>query len=164
MVFPSLPLFRLNPLVRIRSVFPSGLTAVVTGWSAVNCGRSGSPGFNGWKIEPLAAVGVIIIPVGRTSGCDCGFCCAPSRAKPARVRDPDCPARTSELVTTKKRLQKQTRNRFEFFITVTIGSQFTNKKTRQLKLPRQGQRFRVRTRTEHLAGFAGVCTGSCYSS
>src|SRR5215470_12118562 len=115
MVFPSLPLFRLNPLVRIRSVFPSGLTAVVTGWSAVNCGRSGSPGFNGWKMEPLAAVGVIIIPVGRTSGCDFGL----------------CPTRAHELVTTKRRPKQQTRNRVEHFIDVIISSQFTNKKTRQ---------------------------------
>src|SRR5215831_14368294 len=80
-VLPSLSWLRLNPLVRMRSVFPSGLTAVETGWSTVNAGRSGRPGFNDWKTEPGDAVGVMTIPVGSVSPCDEGCSCANAREK-----------------------------------------------------------------------------------
>src|SRR5262249_40488742 len=114
----SVPWFWLNPLVRISSVFPSGLTAVVTGWSTVNCGRSGSPGFSGWKTDPFAAVGVIIIPVGRTSGCDCEFRCA----------------KTDELVALNSRSpQQKIKSLFEFFINAILGSTVYRQKNAAVK-------------------------------
>src|SRR5215471_11386078 len=67
MALPLASRLRLKPLVRIKSVPPSGLTAVVMGWSAVKSGRSGRSGFNGCNVEPLAAVGVMLMPVGRLS-------------------------------------------------------------------------------------------------
>src|SRR5882762_7760901 len=60
-------LSELKPLVRIRSVFPSGLIAVVTAWPTTNDGSPGRSGFSGWKVEPVAAVGVIRTPVGINS-------------------------------------------------------------------------------------------------
>src|SRR5215467_5910610 len=66
-VWPLASKLRLNPLVRTKSVLPSGLSAVESGWPAVKLGRSGRSGFRGWKVEPLAAVAVMFMPVGSTS-------------------------------------------------------------------------------------------------
>src|SRR5260370_8626846 len=69
----------LEPLVRIKSVPPSGLMAVVIGWSIVKSGRSARSGFKACKVDPFAAVGVILMPVGRVSpvtawgACDFGL-------------------------------------------------------------------------------------------
>src|SRR5262249_28034192 len=43
---------------------------VVMGWSAVNCGRSGSPGFSASKVEPRGASGVMLMPVGKLSAAE----------------------------------------------------------------------------------------------
>src|SRR6478609_3773609 len=74
---PLASLLRLKPLVRIRSVLPSGLTAVEIGWSTVKSGRSGRPGFKACKVDPRAASGVMLIPVGNSSAAGtCFFCWA----------------------------------------------------------------------------------------
>jgi hypothetical protein len=55
-------------------------------------GKSGRPGLSGSKIDPRAAVGVMLMPVGRASGAaledadadagGCGFDCPPNRVCP----------------------------------------------------------------------------------
>src|SRR5260370_35990629 len=65
--WPFASMLRLKPLVRIKSVPPSGLMAVVIGWSTVKSGRSARSGFKACKVDPFAAVGVILMPVGRVS-------------------------------------------------------------------------------------------------
>src|SRR5215471_5094607 len=79
--WPLASKLRLYPLVRTSSVLPSGLRAVESGWPAVKLGRSGRSGLRGWKVEPLAAVAVMLIPVGNASEaaaegfCGFGFAC-----------------------------------------------------------------------------------------
>src|SRR5258708_37868242 len=61
----------------MSSVSPSGLTVVEIGWSTVKSGRSGKPGFSVCNVDPRAAKGVMLMPVGNSS--DFGkafFCCA----------------------------------------------------------------------------------------
>src|SRR5438270_6946985 len=53
----------LYPLVRTSSVFPSGLTMVVTACPARYCGLSARPGFTGTNEAPVGATGVICWPL-----------------------------------------------------------------------------------------------------
>src|SRR6516162_682954 len=66
-VWPLASKLRLKPLVRTKSVLPSGLSAVESGWPAVKLGKSGRSGLRGWKVEPRAAVAVMFMPVGSAS-------------------------------------------------------------------------------------------------
>src|SRR6266849_426189 len=61
---PDVKFWLLKPLVRIISVFPSGLTVVVTACPTTKLESKDKPGFNGWKVQPGAASGVICTPVG----------------------------------------------------------------------------------------------------
>src|SRR5215472_8324420 len=93
MALPFAPTLRLKPLVRIKSVPQSGVTAVVMGWSAVKSGRSGRSGFNGCNVEPLAAVGVMLMPVGRLSPALTAGACNWAVATNGRVHEKRATAR-----------------------------------------------------------------------
>src|SRR5262245_37766159 len=88
MALPLASRLRLKPLVRISRVFPSGLMAVVMGWSTVNSGRSCKSGFRGSKVEPGAAIGVMLMPVGNFSGEDelCFWSAANDRPHASRMQ------------------------------------------------------------------------------
>jgi hypothetical protein len=63
-LLPFASALRLKPLVRTSSVLPSGLTAVVSAWPTVSSGAAATCGLRAWNIEPGAAVGLIVCPVG----------------------------------------------------------------------------------------------------